>query len=168
MAACPTCGPFLALPPVGQKWANLWAKTLQVAERIRVPARKLETRVRARPWGGRMARAFISHETIMPSHTKPFGHLTWKQFGHLTRNKVAADLRIVPSRQVASLFLGHALLVLAQRRVVPARVARFNPSTVIIYDKNLEGLSVRPICTRWCFAMTNMIQVCRNFAPSPG
>ena len=25
------------------------------------------------------------------------------------------------------------------------------------------GLSIRPICTRWCFTMTHMIRVCSNF-----
>ena len=32
-----------------------------------------------------------------------------------------------------------------------------------IYDKYSVGPSIQPICTRWCFSMTNMIQVCGNF-----
>ena len=32
-----------------------------------------------------------------------------------------------------------------------------------IHDKYLAGPSTRQICTRCCFAMTNMIQVCSNF-----
>ena len=32
-----------------------------------------------------------------------------------------------------------------------------------IYDKCSVGPSIRPICTRCCFAMTNMIRVCSNF-----
>ena len=32
-----------------------------------------------------------------------------------------------------------------------------------ICDKNSVGPSIRPICTRCCFAMTNMIQVRSNF-----
>ena len=31
------------------------------------------------------------------------------------------------------------------------------------YDKCSVGPSIRPICTRCCFTMTNMIQVCGNF-----
>ena len=32
-----------------------------------------------------------------------------------------------------------------------------------IHDKYSVGPSIRPICTRSCFTMTNMIQVCSNF-----
>ena len=32
-----------------------------------------------------------------------------------------------------------------------------------IYDKYSVGPSIRPICTRCCFTITNMIQVCSNF-----
>ena len=35
--------------------------------------------------------------------------------------------------------------------------------TACIYDKYLVGPSIRPICTRCCFTMTDMIQVCSNF-----
>ena len=33
----------------------------------------------------------------------------------------------------------------------------------IIHDQYSVGPSIRPICTRSCFKMTNMIQVCSNF-----
>ena len=33
-----------------------------------------------------------------------------------------------------------------------------------IYDKYLVGPSIRPICTRYCFTMTNVIQVCSRFS----
>ena len=32
-----------------------------------------------------------------------------------------------------------------------------------IYDKLSRGPSIRPVCTRYCFTMTSMIQVCSNF-----
>ena len=32
-----------------------------------------------------------------------------------------------------------------------------------IYDNYSVGPSIRPICTRYCFTMTNLIQVCSNF-----
>ena len=34
---------------------------------------------------------------------------------------------------------------------------------VSVYDGNSVGPSTQPICTRWCFTMTNMIQACSNF-----
>ena len=38
-----------------------------------------------------------------------------------------------------------------------------NQISASIYDKYSVGRSIRPICTRCCFTMTNMIQVCGNF-----
>ena len=38
-----------------------------------------------------------------------------------------------------------------------------DPIALSIYDKNSVGPSIRPICTRCCFTMTDMIQVCSNF-----
>ena len=56
-----------------------------------------------------------------------------------------------------------------RRSRVRARRARlwFSPPSELIaasiYDKYSVGLSFQAICTRWCFAMTNMIQVCSDF-----
>ena len=36
-----------------------------------------------------------------------------------------------------------------------------------IYDKFSVDPSIRPMCTRDCFTMTNMIQVCNNFSLNP-
>jgi len=50
-------------------------------------------------------------------------------------------------------------------RPPPPRLRR-NPLDLIaasIYHKYSVGPSIRPICTRFCFTMTNMIQVCSNF-----
>ena len=38
-----------------------------------------------------------------------------------------------------------------------------DPITANVYDEYKVGPSIRPIRTSWCFTMTNMIQVCRNF-----
>ena len=32
-----------------------------------------------------------------------------------------------------------------------------------IYDEYSVGPSIQPVCTTYCFTMTNMIQVCSNF-----
>ena len=36
-------------------------------------------------------------------------------------------------------------------------------TAVDIYDKHSVGPFIRPVCTRCCFTMTNMIKVCSNF-----
>jgi len=38
-----------------------------------------------------------------------------------------------------------------------------NLIAVSICDRYSVGPSIRPMCTRYCFTMTNMIQVCSNF-----
>ena len=52
------------------------------------------------------------------------------------------------------------------RSVSSAPLSRSEPSDLIaaiIYDKYSVHPSIRPICTKCCFPMTNMNQVCSNF-----
>ena len=42
-------------------------------------------------------------------------------------------------------------------------VARADLIAASVYDKYSVGPSIRPVCTKCCFTMTNMIQVCSNF-----
>ena len=45
----------------------------------------------------------------------------------------------------------------------PGKTKPSNLTTASIYDRYSVGPSIEPVCTRCCFTMSKMIQVCSNF-----
>ena len=57
--------------------------------------------------------------------------------------------------------LGNPRALLLTARLQPPSIS--NLIAASIYDRYLVGPSIRLICTRCCFTMTHMIQVCGNW-----
>jgi len=70
---------------------------------------------------------------------------------------------------------GWGLVIMASGSGLRAQVAGLQAQglglrdliAVSVYDKHSVGPSIRTICTRCCFTMTDMIQVCSSFHEAP-